>query len=83
MSDWWWYALVIVVILAVALVVYARARRAGTPAGQGDDSSRDYRGERETNRTSGMSDEDREWEAASLERNRQAQEQDRTPPPAR
>jgi hypothetical protein len=81
MSDWWWYALVLVVILAVALVVYARARRAGTPVSQGDDSSRDYREERETNRTSGMSDEDREWEAASLERNLQAQDRHRTPPP--
>lgn len=82
MSDWWWYALVIVVILGVALVVYARARRVSTPAGRGDDGSRDYRDEREANRTSGMSDEDRAWEAASLERNRQAQERDRTPPSA-
>lgn len=80
MSDWWWYALAVAVILAVAIVAYVRIRSAGVPAGRGDDDTRDYRGEREANRTNAMSDEDHAWEAASLERSRQAQERDRTPP---
>lgn len=80
MSDWWWYALAVAVILAVAIVAYARTRNAGVSAVRGDDDTRDYRGEREANRTSAMSDEDHAWEAASLERNRQAQERDPPPP---
>ncbi|HYH12891.1 MAG TPA: hypothetical protein VD789_11095 [Thermomicrobiales bacterium] len=82
MSDWWWYALIIVVVLAVAVVAYMRARSSGATGGSAGDASRDYRGERETDRLGGMSAEDREWEAASLERNRQSQERNRTTPPA-
>jgi hypothetical protein len=45
-------------------------------------STRDYEQEREDSRTTQMSPEDRAWEAASLQKNRDAQEQKPPPPPA-
>lgn len=79
MSDWWWYALIIVAVLAAAYIVFTRLRSSDT-SGTVDNSTRDYQGERETDRLGGMSAEDREWEAASLERNRQTQEAREKPP---
>lgn len=81
MSDWW-YIVAIVIVLAVAAFLYARSRNTGVSGGEASDPSRDYRDERETDRLAGMSDEDREWETASLDRNRRAQERDHTPPSA-
>lgn len=78
MSDWWWYVLVVIVVVVVAAVLYMRSRGAGTTGVEANDPSRNYRGDRETDRLGGMSDEDREWESASLERNRKSQE--RQPP---
>ena len=74
MSDWWWIILLVLVIVAVAAFILMRGRNAGVSGGAVDDPSRNYRGERETDRLGGMSDEDRAWESASLERNRQRDE---------
>jgi hypothetical protein len=84
MSDWW-YVLVIAAIAALGIFYYLRSRRmsAGrSPFDRGDvvRPDRDFAEERETSRTSQMSDEDRTWEADSLERNREAQAR-KTPPP--
>ena len=79
MSDWWWIILTALVIVAMAAFVVMRRRSGGMTVSGVDDPTRNYQGERETNRLGGMSDEDRAWETASLERNRQREEQE--PPP--
>lgn len=81
MSDWWWYVLVAVVVVAAAVVLMrgrsSRTTRA-TPAVD-ERLARDYGNEREAGRLGGMSDEDRAWESASLERNRKSVERDQPP----
>ncbi|HEV2129185.1 MAG TPA: hypothetical protein VGR22_11250 [Thermomicrobiales bacterium] len=79
MSDWWWYAFLVVVIVASVYLVL-RIRRSRAPRSDTDATSRDYTGDREAHRVGEMSDEDREWEAASLRRSHEAEERDRTPP---
>ena len=74
MADWW-YVIVIVGLAAVA-VLYLRSRRAGSGGGRDDRQDgaatpRDYRQEREDVRLAGMSEEDRAWGDASLQRNRE------------
>ena len=55
-----------------------RGRRGGArPAG--DRPPRDYPREREDARVAGMSEDDRAWEAASRQRDRDRREQDWTP----
>ena len=83
MSDWW-YVIAIVGLAAVG-VVYLRARRTGTGRGSNDgpDSARarpDFTQDREASRLSGMSAEDRAWEAASLRTNRATRERDAESP---
>jgi hypothetical protein len=74
MSGW---ILILAVIVIVVVVAYAMRSRSATDAGtEADTSARDYRGERESSRLSDMSDEDRAWEAASLERSRTTQQAD-------
>ncbi len=68
------------VVGSVVGKVRSIVRRTGAPAADTNDASRNYEAERETDRLGGMSQEDREWEAASLERNRQAQEREQMPP---
>lgn len=79
MSEWW-FLLAVAVVLVAAVVLYVRRRDADGSGGDAGDPSRDYRGERETGRLAGMSDEDREWEAASIERNRQSRERNEGAP---
>lgn len=77
----WWFIIVVVVVVAAAIAYFMRARgQGGGTTGAPVDAERNYGDEREANRVGGLSDEDREWEAASLERNRQAQERGKTPP---
>jgi hypothetical protein len=83
----WVYVLVIVVLAAVG-VLYLRSRRSGNGGRIGrivdrQDSGqppRDYAREREADRVSHMSEEDRTWEAASLQKNREAQAREQPPP---
>jgi hypothetical protein len=80
MSEWWWYAIVAIAIV-VAVYVGLRIRRSPTTLVDADATTHDYRADRETGRLAGMSDEDRAWESASLERNRVTEEgRDRNPP---
>ncbi len=79
MSDWWWYAFLIVVIVASVYLIL-RIRRSDAPRSDAGATSRDYTGDREAHRVGGMSDEDREWEAASLRRSHEAQERQPVPP---
>ncbi len=58
-----------------------RLRRRGTddrPAAA--PAARDYAQEREDSRQTGLSDEDRAWEEASAQRDRDRREQDQPPP---
>ena len=64
-----WYVLVVVVVVVLALF-YLRTRRkvsAQPPVGSGRTDG-DYVRGREDSRVTGMSAEDRDWEAASLQR---------------
>ncbi len=84
MSNWW-YVLVIVVLAALGILYYLRYRRSsagGAPLNRRDTvrPNRDFAQERETSRTGHMSEEDRAWEADSIERNREEQAR-RQPPP--
>ncbi len=81
MSNWW--IVLIVVLLAAAGFLYLRSRRERhEDVVVGVASDRDYEQEREASRVTQMSTEDRAWEAASLQKNREAQEQKPPLPPA-
>lgn len=81
MSDWWYViAIVVIAALAIAYLLYQRANASGGGDVDNSGPARDYTEERETNRVGGMSDEDREWEAGSQRKNREAQERDQSPP---
>lgn len=82
MSDWWWFILLAVIAVAAVLVVLRMRGGRVTPAAP-NDPARDYTGERETGRLADMSDEDRAWEAASLQRNRESEARDQDPPAPR
>jgi hypothetical protein len=76
MSEWW-YAILVLAIAAAALLYFARKRKAdearrNRPADLGP--THDYRKARDDAHTSGMSQEDQEWQAASLQRSKEAQE---------
>ncbi len=76
-----WLILLIVVVLVAAGLYYYRSRRNHRDEVVGSASNtRDYVQEREDSHNSRMSDEDRAWQAASLEKNRENQE--RHPPTA-
>lgn len=82
MADWW-YVIAVVALAAVGLW-YLRARSRGASPGRDARSAgaglpRDFPREREDARVAQMSEEDRAWETASSERNRERQAQDRTP----
>ena len=79
MSDWW--TVIAVVALAAVGIQYVRSRRSGngrSGADRGSDAGApsDYRQDREDARRANMSETDRAWEAASLQRNQEAQERD-------
>jgi hypothetical protein len=74
MSNWWWYAL-IVVLVVVGVKTYMQRRRSQVQGRQVDQVSdtgtpRDYSREREDLRSASLSTEDRAWETASLQRER-------------
>ena len=79
MSDWW--AVIAVVAVAAIVILYLRSRRSGNGRSGEDRGScagapSDYRQDREDARRAHMSEADRAWEEASLQRNREAQERD-------
>jgi hypothetical protein len=80
----WWFIFVIVVLAAVGiLVLRSRRGRTGERIVEYEDTGqppRDYSQEREDNRVRRMSEEDRVWEAASLQRDQEAREQEQSPP---
>jgi hypothetical protein len=74
-ARWIILAIIVLAVLGIVYVVLRRNSRterldAGTSA-----ASRDFPGERETSRLTGMSEEDRTWQAASLEKDRANREQ--------
>lgn len=90
MENQWWI-LVAVVVIVVIVVAYMRSRQSqerqtrvqrmsvqeqGRAQSPGEEIS-----QREDRRLTGMSAEDREWEQASLQRNRDIQERRRTQGP--
>ena len=64
-----WLYILVVVVLVVAVLLYLRTRRnaPGPPVGS-DRSGGNYVQGREADRVTGMSQEDRDWEAASQQR---------------
>ena len=82
MSDWWW--VIVLVVLAVAGALYLRSRGTGAVRGRADrlhagSAPPDFRQDREDARVTGMSDEDRAWEAASLRTDRETRERAEDP----
>lgn len=79
----WWIVVIIIVVVAAAGLYYARSRRERhEDVLVGAESTRNYEQEREDSRDSKLSDEDRAWQAASLQKNREIQEQKKPLPPA-
>jgi FtsZ-interacting cell division protein ZipA len=76
----WWYVLVIgIVVVLIIAVVGVRNRQERERYRPDDRANRNYVGEREDTRLGGMSAEDRDWEQASLQRNRDRQASQATP----
>ena len=76
MSDWWY--VIAIAGLALAVVRYMQSRgagkRGGDPGRASTPTPQDHAQERADARFARMSDEDRTWEAASLQRDRAARE---------
>ena len=82
MDNQWWILIAVVVIVAI-IIAYQRSRqsqvrqtrdlRMGAQEQSRAQSPGEEISQRETRRLSGMSAEDREWEQASLQRNRDIQ----------
>ena len=90
MSNQVWILIAVVVIVAI-IVAYQRSRQSqvqqtrdlrmgAQEQGQAQSPSEEI-SQREERRLTGMSTEDRDWEQASLQRNRDIQEQRRTEGP--
>ena len=82
MADWWY--VIAIAGIALAGIRYMRSRtagngRSGSARQASTPADRDYKQEREDDRHAHMSDEDRAWEAASLQRNRELRARDDTP----
>lgn len=76
MSIWVW--LIVILVAAVGAMIWMRMRRSQAQSQQSSLESetgnpRDYTQEREVLRSSNLSAEDRAWEAASLQRERDSQ----------
>ena len=86
MSEWW--SVIAVGALAAAVVWVLRSRRSGTGGPRGhrgdrdgrqDGAPRDFAQDREDDRLAHMSEEERTWQAASLQRNRDGHARDDDP----
>lgn len=76
----WWIVLALFVLAAIVVlaVVWRNARQGSSENAPTSAPDRDFAADREASRLSGMSAEDRDWQAASLEKDRANRE--RTPP---
>ena len=81
MSNWW--IILIIVVLVAAGLFYVRSRRERhEDVIVGAASTRNYVQEREDSRQGQLNDEERAWQEASLQKNRDAQDQNPPPPSA-
>jgi hypothetical protein len=71
--DIWWIVLILFVLatITVLTVVRRNSRKAPGPAEETPAHQRDFVEERETSRLTGMDEEDRAWQTASLEKDRE------------
>ena len=79
MSDWWYVIAIVALAAAGGLyLLYRRSSNSGSRDGRQDSAPtrRDYATEREDVRLAHMSEEDRTWQAASLQRDRDKRERD-------
>jgi hypothetical protein len=77
MSDWWYIIAVAGIALASLRYMQSRStgkRSGGDPGRVSTPTQRDHTQERADARQAGMSDEDRAWEEASLQRDRATRE---------
>lgn len=71
MSAWWYVLIVVVLVALIALTLRSRRHRARLPEPDAS-SSHDFVDAREGTRRAHMSETDRAWEDASLQRHRDA-----------
>jgi hypothetical protein len=72
------WIVIIVAVAAIAYFLYDRQRRSARDVAKGKpgpSGTGDFTADRETTRLSGMSEEDRAWEQASLSKNQRQDEQ--------
>lgn len=71
--DWWLIAVIVLVAVTFGMrVLRARGTRAGAGHVGASGPPADFTRDRETARVSGLSEEERDWEAAALQRSREA-----------
>ena len=78
MSDWWYVIAIAGLAAVVGLYLRSRGSRSRPSSGDrqaGEGPRPDFAQDREDNRLAHMSEADRDWEAASLQTNRDAQGQ--------
>jgi hypothetical protein len=68
MSDLWFVLVVVVVVVLALFYLRTRRKASGSPPVGSGRADGDYVRGREDSRVTGMSAEDRDWEAASLQR---------------
>ena len=64
----WWYVIVVAVLVAAVVLYLWSCRTASRPPSNWDRGRGDYAQGREDVRVAGMNQEDRDWEAASRQR---------------
>lgn len=75
--DWWLVILLAVVVLAGTIALRMRGKQRAAMNNRPVSGTGDFSGDRETNRVSRLSDEDRAWETASLQRSQDAAARDK------
>lgn len=79
MSTWWYVLIVVVLVVLIALTLRSRRQRPRLRETDATATSRNFSAEREDARRTHMSTEDRDWEAGSLQRQRDARSREEPP----
>lgn len=79
MPTWWYILIVVILVVLIALIVRSRRQRPRMREPDVAATARNFSEEREDARRTHMSTEDREWEAGSLQRQRDVDRQKQPP----